>query len=132
MDKIEKPWGYYIDHFRSKNCVMKTITIKPNESISLQYHRKRCESWYILSGIGWMSLDGVADGSQWGLALNQYEVEAGDSVYIGQCRRHKIENVGEEMLVIAEMQIGECEEDDIVRIEDKYGRDQVQQTPEVP
>lgn len=108
---VEKPWGTYTDIYRTPTTVFKEITLKPGGAISYQFHEKREEFWYITSGQGIMK-------------INEQEVNAnvGDTFYMNKMDRHMIENTGDLMLRIMEMQCGECREDDIVRLEDKYGR----------
>ena len=50
------------------------------------------------------------------------EVAAGDAIYIEKGQVHRVENDGEEFMVIIETQLGICVEDDIVRLEDDFGR----------
>ena len=108
---IEKPWGAYTDIYRTPTTVFKQINLKPGGAISYQFHKEREEFWYISSGQGIMK-------------INEEEVyaKAGDTFYMNKMDRHMIENTGDLMLTIMEMQCGQCREDDIVRLEDKYGR----------
>lgn len=107
-----KPWGSYtliIDEPRFK---VKQIVVKGNQSISYQYHNKRSEIWYIKDGYGV-------------LLYNDYEssVKSGDLLFIEQGAKHRITNSINEDLIIYELQYGElCEEEDICRIRDDYGR----------
>jgi mannose-6-phosphate isomerase-like protein (cupin superfamily) len=90
----------------------KIITVKPKGKLSLQYHHKRSEHWYIIQGRGKFTL---------GDAVWIYT--AGDSADIPVGTTHRIENVGEEDLIFVEVQTGESfDENDIVRVEDDYGR----------
>ena len=109
--KTIKPWGYYVDFHRSKEVVSKKIVIEPGQSISYQYHDKRSEFWYIESGTGEFCINAKA-----------CTVHAGFNFIINPKDKHRIKNIGTEDLVIYEMQFGYCSEDDIVRIEDQYGR----------
>jgi len=108
---VSKPWGQYIDIYRSASTVFKRLDIKPGEEISYQYHNDRDECWYISSGLGQ-------------LTLNDEELLAcaGDTFYIKKGMRHQISNTGNLILTIFEMQCGDCSEDDIVRLSDKYDR----------
>ena len=111
-DRVDKPWGCYVDYFRSSNVVFKKIMILSGESISYQYHQGREEVWHVTGGVGKLTLDD-----------NEAVMAAGDSVYINKEQKHKMECISEEPLVIYEMQMGDTREDDIVRLEDKYGRE---------
>lgn len=110
---VEKPWGYYEDIFRTPEVVFKKIVVNPGEAISLQRHYKRTEFWHIVQGTGKFRLG----------KMNYIIVNPGDSRYILPNFVHGVENIGEEELIIYEMQAGVCDENDIVRMEDKYGRD---------
>jgi len=108
---IQKPWGFFQDHFRSPECVFKIITVDPHARLSLQYHLGRSEVWLCLSGSG----EAV-------VGHQTQQLQAGCKIEIGIGETHQLRNVGDEPLVVAEMQCGECDENDIVRIEDDYGR----------
>ena len=109
---VSKPWGQYTDIYRSPTVVFKRLDIKPGEEISYQYHNCRDECWYISSGLGLLILNG-----------EDLLACAGDTFYIKKGVSHQIKNDGNLMLTIFEMQCGDCREDDIVRIEDKYDRE---------
>jgi len=108
---VSKPWGQYVDIYRSASVVFKLIDIKSGEGISYQYHNLRDELWYISAGMGT-------------LTLNDEELMAhsGDNFYIKKRVAHQIINTGKFTLSLFEMQCGNCSEDDIVRISDKYER----------
>jgi len=110
-EKIQKPWGYYIDHHRTPQLVCKTIYITPGEKISYQKHHKRIEFWFIQSGSGVFRLND-----------NLTPVRQGNKIIIDKLELHQIINDGQDLLIINEMQVGECSEDDIVRLEDPYNR----------
>lgn len=107
-----RPWGSYSVLHHDKNMKVKMITVKPKQSLSLQYHFKRAEHWFIVSGSGIFHLDGT-----------DYPAEPGNSFDIPVEGKHTISNTGDTPLVFVEVQTGEAfEEDDIVRISDMYGR----------
>ena len=111
MDRTEKPWGYYKDIFRTDNVVFKIIVVEPDEELSYQSHNKRAEFWFISDGTGLLTIEGI-----------ETEVNIGDNITIEKKLKHKIKNTGIDNLCIYEMQCGICDENDIVRYEDKYGR----------
>ena len=108
---VSKPWGQYTDIYRSSSVVFKQIEISPGEEISYQYHNLRDELWYISAGMGTLILND-----------EQLMAHAGDSFYIKKHVAHQIINTGNFTLSFFEMQCGNCSEDDIVRISDKYER----------
>ena len=111
MGRTEKPWGYYKDIFRTHNVVFKIIVVEPDEELSYQSHNKRAEFWFISEGTGLLTIEGI-----------ETEVNTGDNITIEKKLKHKIKNTGIDNLCIYEMQCGICDENDIVRYEDKYGR----------
>ncbi|MDY9925954.1 glycosyltransferase [Methanosarcina sp.] len=108
----ERPWGYYEVLLQKPGCKVKTITILPQGEISLQRHAHRNEHWYIVSGEGLVTKSG-----------SEIRVLAGDSVDFPVNEIHRIKNIDNENLVFIEIARGDyLGEDDIERLEDKYGR----------
>jgi mannose-6-phosphate isomerase len=114
-DKREehRPWGYYeVLSQDKKDHKVKRITVWPGKRLSLQYHQKRSEHWVVVSGRGLVSLDG-----------KQVKLAENEAIDIPLGAQHRIENIGDEPLVFIEVQQGEYfGEDDIVRLEDDFGR----------
>jgi len=112
MEIQSKPWGSYTNLLDEEYTKVKKIVIKPGESPSYQYHFKRSEIWVIVKGTAQVKIDDV---------VHYYRV--GDVIFIPKESKHQIKNIGEEELVFVEVQLGDYfGEDDIVRLEDKYGR----------
>lgn len=107
-----RPWGYYQNLLEDGSYKVKKLSIAPGNKISLQYHHQRSEHWVVSKGVAM-----VTHGEK------SYRLERGESTYIPVGTVHRLENIGTEPLEIVEVQIGDyLEEDDIVRLEDKYGR----------
>ena len=108
----ERPWGFYRTIEQRDNYQIKHIIVKPGKRLSLQYHFKRDEHWTIVKGTGTVQLnDKTTD-----LSVN-------GSIYIPKEATHRITNNTGENVEFIEVQIGEyLGEDDIVRIEDDFGR----------
>ena len=107
-----KPWGSYTNILDEEYTKVKKIVIKPGESPSYQYHFKRSEIWIIVKGKAEIKIDDV---------VMQHQV--GDIIKIPVEAAHQVVNIGNDDLVFIEVQLGEYfGEDDIVRLEDKYGR----------
>lgn len=107
-----RPWGTYQVIALGQDYQVKRIEVLPGKRLSYQTHRFRSEHWYVVGGLGSVTLDG-----------RSVRVEPGESVDIGVGVAHRIENVGEDVLVMIEVQRGSyLGEDDIVRIEDDFGR----------
>jgi mannose-6-phosphate isomerase-like protein (cupin superfamily) len=113
MRKYEfKPWGSFINILDEKYTKVKQIVIKPGESPSYQYHHKRSEIWVIVQGTAEVRLNDV-------IMIHG----VGDIIKIPAESKHQPKNVGDDDLIFIEIQLGEYfGEDDIVRLEDKYGR----------
>ncbi|MEC3781520.1 cupin domain-containing protein, partial [Escherichia coli] len=110
--EIFRPWGKYDSIDSGERYQIKRITVSPGESLSLQIHYHRAEHWIILSGTALITL-GKEERI---LCENQ-------SIYIPQGVEHSLANPGKIPLELVEVRSGAyIEEDDIIRIADKYGR----------
>lgn len=108
--KVEKPWGNFEQFTENELVTVKILTVKPQESLSLQYHHKREEFWKVLSGRGEIRIgDSVFAGKE------------GDEYFIGRGQKHRLSTKKEEIKIL-EISFGDFEETDIVRLKDKYNR----------
>ncbi len=111
---VHRPWGNYTVLEEQERYQMKRITVNPKAKLSLQMHHHRYEHWVVVKGTA-----RVTNGDE---VLLVYENE---SVYIPAGSVHRLENPGVIALELIEVQIGPyLGEDDIVRFEDEYGRDE--------
>ena len=106
-----REWGNFKILLDEPNVKIKKITVNPNSRLSLQLHRHRSEWWKVIKGEGLVQV-----------GAKQWLLEEGDTVNIGRLEVHRIANETAYSLVFVEVQSGECMEDDIIRIEDDYGR----------
>lgn len=108
-----RPWGFYKTAFLNQFCQCKTITVNPKSSLSLQKHLRREEHWIVVRGEGSAR---VAD--------EVFTVRAGCHVHIPRGTLHRLMNDSKnESLIVTEGQLGDYfGEDDIIRVEDEYGR----------
>ena len=108
-----RPWGYYEVLSDDKNDhKVKRITVWPGKRLSLQLHKKRREHWVIISGKARVTL-----------GKDTFTLGPSQSVDIPVETAHRIENIGNIPLVFIEVQQGDYfGEDDIIRLEDDYGR----------
>lgn len=111
LDFDDRPWGRWEEYLNEPGYRVKRIIVAPGERLSLQKHEKRAEHWVIAAGVGRFTLDDKL-----------VDVKTGDAVYIPIGGVHRVENPGDAQLIIIETQLGVCDEDDIIRIEDDYGR----------
>ena len=108
-----RPWGYYEILSEHQDFRIKRIVVFPGHRTSLQKHRQRSEHWLVLKGAGMIVVEN-----------SEREIKKGDSVDIPAGSVHRTGNSGEEDLVIIEIQTGQYfGEDDIERIADDYGRE---------
>ncbi len=109
---VYRPWGSYTSLELSENYQVKRINVNPGARLSLQSHRHRSENWIVARGEALVTVDD-----------EKFSVKRGERAYIPAGARHRMENKGQEPLVIIEVQSGDyLGEDDIVRFEDDYGR----------
>ena len=107
----ERPWGLWVDWYRTPEATLKCMVVKPGARMSLQKHAHRQEVWRTISGKG---EDQGTDPPTPLSPGHTHVVKIGDT--------HRIANTGTEPLVIVELQMGECREDDIERLADDYQR----------
>ncbi|MEN8180186.1 MAG: mannose-1-phosphate guanylyltransferase/mannose-6-phosphate isomerase [Pseudomonadota bacterium] len=111
--KVYRPWGHYDSIAIEGTFQVKRILINPGSSISLQKHFHRSEHWVVVSG----TAEITRGDETFILTINQ-------STYIPLGTVHRLKNPGRIPLEIVEVQSGSyLGEDDIVRIEDEYGRE---------
>jgi mannose-6-phosphate isomerase len=111
-ERDDRPWGSYEVLLDDPDHKVKQIRVAPGKRLSYQVHGRRSEHWFFVRGAGLATLDGA-----------QVEVGAGIAVDIPVGTAHRIENVGADDLVFVEVQHGDYfGEDDIVRLEDDFGR----------
>lgn len=108
----ERPWGSYTVLDDQPTHKVKSIVVRPGHRLSYQRHAHRAEHWFVVTGTATVTLDGAV-----------VTVPTGQYVDIPKGAAHRIENRGPETLVFIEVQQGDYfGEDDIVRLEDDYGR----------
>ena len=110
--EVFRPWGSYDSIENGQRFQVKRLKIKPGATLSLQLHHHRAEHWIVVSGTA-----RITRGDE------VFLLEENQSTYIPIGMRHRIENPGMIPLHIIEVQSGSyLGEDDIVRLEDHYGR----------
>ena len=111
LNSDDRPWGRWEEYLNEPGYRVKRLIVHPGKRLSLQKHRYRSEHWVIVGGQGRFTLDSETR-----------PVQAGEWVTIPLGSVHRVENDGAEPLVIMETQMGVCDEDDIIRLEDDFGR----------
>ena len=109
---VHRPWGTYATLKEEDSYKVKRITVKAGESLSLQYHHQRSEHWVVVQGRGIVQIGDI-----------EHVTGPGEYRHIPLKEKHRLTNIGEELLVLIEVQCGVyLGEDDIVRLADTYGR----------
>lgn len=106
----KRPWGSFERFCDNAVCTVKIIAVNPNEELSLQYHKHRDEFWKVLQGkpklvIGDKTING----------------KEGDEFFVPKGTKHRI-SADKETVKVLEIAFGKFDENDIVRLEDKYRR----------
>ena len=108
----KRPWGSFTVIDDGKGFKVKRITVEAGEKLSLQYHNHRSEHWTVVYGTLTITV---------GEAVKELTVN--ESIYIPKKEKHCMANHTRDFAEIIEVQIGDyLFEDDIVRLEDRYGR----------
>lgn len=112
LKKDERPWGRFFILQDEINYKIKRIEVEPGQRLSYQFHNKRSETWVIIEGSAYITVDDTSK-----------EFEKGDTIIIPLKAKHRVENKSDSLLVFIEIQIGSYfGEDDIIRLNDDYGR----------
>ncbi len=111
-NRAYRPWGFYESLINGERFQVKRIVVKPGEKLSLQKHFHRAEHWVVVAGTAMVVRD-----------EDRVMVRENESIYLPLGCVHRLENPGRIPLELIEVQSGAyLGEDDIVRIEDTYGR----------
>jgi mannose-6-phosphate isomerase len=110
--RIDKPWGYELIWAHTEHYVGKVLHIEPGQALSLQYHDRKDETFFVSSG----SIELVVEE---GGALQGRQLTTGDSYHVTPNTRHRM-IAGPEGCELIEVSTPEL--DDVVRLEDRYGR----------
>ncbi len=106
----KRPWGQFKQFTHNEPTTVKILTVEPHQELSLQYHEHRKEFWKVLSGSGIIQIED-----------ERIAVKKGDEFTILERQKHRA-SAESESLELLEISYGEFDENDIVRLEDKYGR----------
>jgi mannose-6-phosphate isomerase len=111
--RVDKPWGHELIWVLTDRYVGKVIVIETGRRLSLQYHERKDESIYVLSGRLRLHLEDDAG------SMTVRELGPGESARVPVGRRHRFEAVDRVELV----EVSTPELDDVVRVEDDFGRE---------
>ncbi|MDA4122642.1 MAG: phosphomannose isomerase type II C-terminal cupin domain [Thaumarchaeota archaeon] len=109
--EVMRPWGKFevIYQNPTKTVTVKLITVNPHSRLSLQYHRKRTEVWTCLTGSVVVELE-----------QQESKLKEGEQFTVPQGKVHRMS--AEERTEILEVSLGPFDEQDVVRLQDDYGR----------
>ena len=116
--RVEKPWGWELIWALTDRYCGKLLFVRSGESLSLQYHEAKDESWYVQEGHAELELSSLGDADR-----EQLEIRPGDCFRFRPQTVHRLRAI-EDTLVI---EVSTPEIDDVVRLEDVYGRDGISQ-----
>ena len=112
IERTERPWGWYETVSEVAGNKVKRIRVHPGQQLSLQKHHQRAEHWVVVLGTARITLD-----------ERQFDLQSGQACGIAVGQVHRLSNLTAEPVEIVEVQFGDyLGEDDIVRLEDNYGR----------
>ena len=112
--KVEKPWGWELIWAESPEYIGKVLFVKAGESLSLQFHKEKDESWYVESGRAKLEL-----GAPGATVLNEEIITTGATFRFPPGTVHRVTALEDTRIV----EVSTAHPDDVVRLEDRYGRE---------
>ena len=112
--RTEKPWGHELLWALSEQYAGKILFVKAGEALSLQFHNEKDESWYVLEGRAELELGGVGQA-----ILNREIITAGDAFRYRPGTVHRVKALEDTRI----LEVSTPHLDDVVRLEDAYGRE---------
>jgi mannose-6-phosphate isomerase-like protein (cupin superfamily) len=112
VEKIEKPWGHELIWALAEDYCGKILFVRAGESLSLQYHEAKDESWYVLDGRAELELGPVAG------ELDRGIIEPGDAFRFRPGTVHRVTAFEDTRI----LEVSTPHLEDVVRLEDRYGR----------
>jgi len=110
--KVDKPWGYELRWAITDRYLGKVLHLNKGEALSLQYHERKDECQYVIKGSIDMEVGG-ADGT-----LSTRRMTVADPVHLTPGTRHRLTAIEDSDI----FEVSTPEMDDVVRLEDRYGR----------
>jgi mannose-6-phosphate isomerase-like protein (cupin superfamily) len=110
--RVEKPWGWELVWAEGDRYLGKLLFVRAGQALSLQYHERKDESWYVQGGRAALELGAV------GGELAEQEIVAGDTFHFPPGTVHRVRAVEDTLIV----EVSTPDPDDVVRLADDYGR----------
>jgi mannose-6-phosphate isomerase len=111
--KVEKPWGWELVWALTDRYCGKLLFVSAGAALSLQYHERKDESWYVQDGRATLEL-GVVGGE-----LGEREIGPGDTFHFAPRTVHRVRALEDTLIV----EVSTPDLDDVVRLADDYGRE---------
>ena len=112
--RVEKPWGYELIWAHADAYVGKILFVRAGQSLSLQFHNEKDESWYVQSGRAQLELGDVGQG-----ALDTEVIAEGASFHFVPGTVHRVTALEDTTI----LEVSTPQLHDVVRLEDRYGRE---------
>jgi mannose-6-phosphate isomerase len=112
--RVDKPWGYELIWAQTDDYVGKLLFIRHGESLSLQFHNEKDESWLVQSGRAKLELGSAGDAM-----LNEEVIARGAAFRFRPGTVHRVTALEDTTIV----EVSTPQQDDVVRLEDRYGRE---------
>ena len=113
-EKVEKPWGHELIWAKAEEYAGKLLFVRAGQALSLQFHRQKDESWYVLEGRAELQL-----GEAGRAVLTTEVVGPGAAFRLGPGTVHRVRAVEDTTI----LEVSTPQLDDVVRLEDEYGRE---------
>ena len=110
---VEKPWGAELIWAQTDEYAGKILFVRAGESLSLQYHELKDESWYVLDGRAHLEVGAVGDE-----VLEEVEIVTGDAFRFRPGTVHRVTGIEDTRI----LEVSTAHLDDVVRLADDYGR----------
>jgi mannose-6-phosphate isomerase-like protein (cupin superfamily) len=113
-EKVDKPWGHELIWAKTDRFAGKILFVKAGHSLSLQFHKVKDEAWYVLSGRAQLELGAMGE-----RMLNREVVAPGAAFHFQPGTVHRLTAVEDTTI----LEVSTPQLDDVVRLEDRYGRE---------
>ncbi len=110
---MEKPWGHEVHYGLTDRYCGKILVVNAGEALSLQYHERKDESWYVQSGRASARAGNARDGER-----SVLEIGPGDAFHFAPGTVHRVTALEDTVI----LEVSTPELDDVVRLEDRYDR----------
>ena len=112
--RVEKPWGWELIWAETELYLGKILFVRAGQSLSLQFHNQKDESWYVESGRAEVELGEAGQG-----VLDRGVVTAGSAFHFPPGTVHRVTALDDTTI----LEVSTPHPDDVVRLEDRYGRE---------